>query len=115
VLQESIRIAQESNDHICLAHGLRLLYKLMQDGDSQAKHILERFRARASELKLPVSDKLEFTSHQSQNIRQDRNVLIFNFFYSYKYLESLSLLMKTSQMIFEGETPPRYRILFSNC
>jgi hypothetical protein len=54
VLQESIRIAQESNDHVCLAHGLKLMYKLTQDGDSQAKHILERFCARAAELKLPV-------------------------------------------------------------
>ena len=54
VLQESIRIAHESNDHICLAHGLRLLYRLKQVGEIQAKHILERFRARASELKLPV-------------------------------------------------------------
>lgn len=75
-LQESIRIAQESNDHVCLAHGLRLLYKLNEDGDSHARHILERFRARAAELKLP-------------------------------YLESLSLLMKAKQMIFEGVPPPR--------
>lgn len=54
VLQESIRIAQESNDHVCLAHGLNMLYKLEQEGDIQAKHILERIRARSSELKLPV-------------------------------------------------------------
>ena len=54
MLQESIRIAQESNDHVCLTHGLRLLYKLKQEGDSQAKQILERFRIRASELKLRV-------------------------------------------------------------
>ena len=58
VLQESIRIAQESNDHICLAHGLKLLYKLKQDGDSQAKHILERFSARSAELKLPYLESL---------------------------------------------------------
>ena len=61
VLQESIRIAQESNDHVCLAHGLRLLYKLKEEGHSQAVHVLERFRARASELKLPV--RLNFITY----------------------------------------------------
>ncbi|XP_046844230.1 anaphase-promoting complex subunit 5-like [Xenia sp. Carnegie-2017] len=76
VLEESIKIAQEANDHVCLVHGLKLLHKLKGERDAQGKYMLERICARTSELKL-------------------------------QSLESLSMLMKTNQMVFDGDLPSR--------
>lgn len=62
-LKEAIQIAQETNDHVCLEHCLGWLYRLEEDGSSQAKQLLDRFVARASELKIPYLTSLGMLSH----------------------------------------------------
>ncbi|XP_074624206.1 anaphase-promoting complex subunit 5-like [Acropora palmata] len=62
-LKEAIQIAQETNDHVCLEHCLGWLYRLEQDGSPQAKQLLDRFVARASELKIPYLTSLGMLSH----------------------------------------------------
>ncbi|XP_020627681.1 anaphase-promoting complex subunit 5-like isoform X3 [Orbicella faveolata] len=62
-LKEAIQIAQETNDHVCLEHCLGWLYRLDQDGSSQAKLLLHRFVARAAELKIPYLTSLGMLNH----------------------------------------------------
>jgi len=62
-LKEAIQIAQETNDHVCLEHCLGWLYRLEQEGSSQAKLLLDRFVARAGELKIPYLMSLGMLSH----------------------------------------------------
>lgn len=62
-LKEAIQIAQETNDHVCLEHCLGWLYRLEMDGSSQAKLLLDRFVARAAELKIPYLTSLGMLNH----------------------------------------------------
>ncbi|KAM7434149.1 Anaphase-promoting complex subunit 5 [Porites harrisoni] len=62
-LKEAIQIAQETNDHVCLEHCLGWLYRLEQEGSSQAKLLLDRFVARAAELKIPYLTSLGMLNH----------------------------------------------------
>ncbi|KAL9988516.1 hypothetical protein ACROYT_G002971 [Oculina patagonica] len=62
-LKEAIQIAQETNDHVCLEHCLGWLYRLEQDGSTQAKLLLDRFVARAAELKIPYLTSLGMLNH----------------------------------------------------
>ncbi|CAH3017657.1 unnamed protein product [Porites evermanni] len=62
-LKEAIQIAQETNDHVCLEHCLGWLYRLEQEGSFQAKLLLDRFVARAAELKIPYLTSLGMLNH----------------------------------------------------
>ncbi|XP_048245886.1 anaphase-promoting complex subunit 5-like isoform X1 [Haliotis rufescens] len=52
-LNEAIRMAQETNDHICLQHALSWLHRLGEKGVSQAANLMERSVSKSGELSLP--------------------------------------------------------------
>lgn len=52
-LHEAIRMAQETNDHVCLQHALGWLHRINDQSDSQTAILMERSIMRSGELSLP--------------------------------------------------------------
>ncbi|EDO34365.1 predicted protein [Nematostella vectensis] len=67
-LQEAINMAQEKDDHVCLEHCLLLLYRLEQEGSTQASELLDRSVTRAKELKLPYMTSLSMLTQTRHDV-----------------------------------------------
>ncbi|XP_041368923.1 anaphase-promoting complex subunit 5-like [Gigantopelta aegis] len=57
-LQESIRMAQKKNDHVCLQHALCWLHRLGDNNVAHTKNLMERSVSKSAELSLPYLTSL---------------------------------------------------------
>lgn len=52
-LQEAIRMAQETNDHVCLQHALSWLHRIEDSGNARTANLIARSVDKSEELSLP--------------------------------------------------------------
>lgn len=58
-VNEAIRMAQETNDNVCLQHSLGWLYRIQHSTGADTFDLLEHSIAKAGELGLSVSNALK--------------------------------------------------------
>ncbi|KAL3872067.1 hypothetical protein ACJMK2_040023 [Sinanodonta woodiana] len=66
-LHEAIRLAQGTNDHVCLQHALSWLYRLEEQGSAKTANLMERAVTKSSELSLPNLTSLGVQSLAKHN------------------------------------------------
>ncbi|XP_064615999.1 anaphase-promoting complex subunit 5-like [Liolophura sinensis] len=95
-LQEAIKLAQESNDHVCLQHALGWLYRFRLGGERTAVNQIERSTVNCDDLNLPYLTSLGFQAYARHDALSGvKPASIFEHF-----VKSDSLSCKHSQLNF---------------
>ena len=111
-VREAIRMAQETNDTVCLQHALGWLHRLGEQGSVTTAHLMERLCNKAIELNLPYLASLgvqSFAKHNAVATSKPSSVLEFisksdvqNCKHSLLDLMSISFAQKAALWSFYG-------------